>query len=86
MSANIAHFAHDLAEPAVQRRVRALDDSAVLPIGFRRGAKLLATIDLFRQSKSASVGTYDHRENRRDEVKDVRSKLIVKPSSLGTLQ
>jgi succinoglycan biosynthesis protein ExoL len=47
MSAKITYFAHDLADPAVKRRVRMLKvgGAAVLPIGFRRGAKPITAID-----------------------------------------
>jgi len=47
MSAKIAYFAHDLADPAVRRRVRMLKvgGAAVLPIGFRRGAEPITAID-----------------------------------------
>ena len=47
MSAKIAYFAHDLAEPAVQRRVRMLKagGATVMPIGFRRGAEPIKAID-----------------------------------------
>ena len=47
MSAKIAYFAHDLADPAVQRRVRMLrvGGAAVMPIGFRRGPQPITAID-----------------------------------------
>jgi hypothetical protein len=47
MMSKIAYFAHDLADPAVQRRVRMLaaGGAAVTPIGFRRGAQPVTAID-----------------------------------------
>lgn len=47
MTAKIAYFAHDLADPAVHRRVRMLKEggASVTPIGFRRGAEPLTAID-----------------------------------------
>jgi len=46
MTAKIAYFAHDLADPAVQRRVRMLaaGGAAVTPIGFRRGRESVPAI------------------------------------------
>ena len=47
MTAKIAYFAHDLADPAVHRRVRMLKvgGASVMPIGFRRGAEPITAID-----------------------------------------
>lgn len=47
MIAKIAYFVHDLADPAVHRRIRMLKvgGAAVVPIGFRRGAKPITAID-----------------------------------------
>jgi hypothetical protein len=49
MTAKIAYFAHDLSDPAVQRRVRMLGagGAAVTPIGFRRGGEPVTAIDGF---------------------------------------
>ena len=47
MTAKIAYFVHDLADPAVHRRIRMLKvgGAAVVPIGFRRRAKPITAID-----------------------------------------
>jgi succinoglycan biosynthesis protein ExoL len=47
MTAKIAYFAHDLADPAVHRRVRMLvaGGAAVTPIGFRRSAEAPSAIE-----------------------------------------
>jgi succinoglycan biosynthesis protein ExoL len=47
VNAKIAYFAHDLADPAVQRRVRMLTAGGALvtPIGFRRGARPVVAIE-----------------------------------------
>lgn len=47
MSANIVYFAHDLADPAVRRRLRMLTvgGATVTPIGFRRGAEPVTSIN-----------------------------------------
>ena len=46
MTAKIAYFAHDLADPAVQRRVQMLaaGNADVMPIGFRRGSESITAI------------------------------------------
>jgi succinoglycan biosynthesis protein ExoL len=46
MSTKICYFAHDLADPAVQRRVRMLFEggAVVTTIGFRRSPELISTI------------------------------------------
>jgi succinoglycan biosynthesis protein ExoL len=46
MSTKICYFAHDLADPAVQRRVRMLIEggAVVTTIGFRRSPELISTI------------------------------------------
>jgi succinoglycan biosynthesis protein ExoL len=49
MTAKIAYFAHDLTDPAVQRRVRMLaaGGAIVAPIGFRRGREPVTAIEGF---------------------------------------
>ena len=52
MSTVVAYFAHDLCDPAVERRIRMLEagGAEVRPIGFRRGLEVpdrLAKLEVF---------------------------------------